>query len=47
VGEPTVTATVLTPTSYVGSIMQLCTDRRGDLLEHNILGHRTLLRSVS
>jgi len=31
----------------VGSIMQLCTDRRGDLLEHNILGHRTLLRSVS
>lgn len=44
VGEPTVTATVLTPTSYVGSIMQLCTDRRGDLLEHNILGHRTLLR---
>ncbi|KAL0048519.1 hypothetical protein WJX82_004995 [Trebouxia sp. C0006] len=44
VGEPTVTATVLTPTTYVGSIMQLCTDRRGDLLEHNILGHRTLLR---
>lgn len=46
VGEPTVTATVLTPTTYVGSIMQLCTDRRGDLLEHNILGNRTLLRSV-
>lgn len=44
VGEPTVTATVLTPTTYVGSVMQLCQDRRGDMLEHSILGNRTLLR---
>ena len=29
VWEPTVLATVVTPNDYVGSIMQLCTDRRG------------------
>lgn len=38
------TATVISPTEYVGSIIQLCQDRRGDMLEHNIIGNRTLLR---
>ncbi|KAL3142012.1 hypothetical protein ABBQ32_004651 [Trebouxia sp. C0010 RCD-2024] len=46
VGEPTVRGTVLSPTAYVGAIMQLCQDRRGDMLEHNILGNRTLLRYI-
>lgn len=40
-------ATVVTPNDYVGSIMQLCTDRRGSLEEHAVLGPtRTLLKYV-
>ena len=31
VWEPTVHATVLTPTEHVGAVMDLCTSRRGDL----------------
>ena len=47
VWEPTVLATVVTPNDYVGSIMQLCTDRRGSLEEHAVLGPtRTLLKYV-
>ncbi|PSC76214.1 translation factor GUF1 mitochondrial isoform X1 isoform B [Micractinium conductrix] len=45
VWEPTVAATVVTPNEFVGSIMQLCQDRRGDLEEHAVLGAgRTLLK---
>ncbi len=43
--EPTVAATIITPTAHVGAIMQLAQDRRGDLTEHTLLGpERTLLR---
>ncbi|KAL4425285.1 hypothetical protein ABPG75_009301 [Micractinium tetrahymenae] len=45
VWEPTVAATIVTPNDYVGSIMQLCQDRRGDMQEHAVLGAgRTLLK---
>jgi translation factor GUF1, mitochondrial len=43
--EPTVRATIITPTEMVGSLMQLCQDRRGELLEHSVLGTtRAMLR---
>ncbi|EFN57155.1 hypothetical protein CHLNCDRAFT_56093 [Chlorella variabilis] len=45
VWEPTVAATIVTPNDYVGSIMQLCQDRRGEMQEHAVLGAgRTLLK---
>ena len=31
--EPIVKANILTPNDYVGSIMQLCQDRRGTLID--------------
>ena len=43
--EPTVAATIITPTAHVGAIMQLAQDRRGDMSEHTLLGpERTLLK---
>ena len=46
--EPTVNATVVTPTEYVGGIMTLCQERRGELTEHSVLGtSRTMLRYLS
>lgn len=43
--EPTVNATVVTPTEHVGQLMLLCQDRRGELKEHSALGSgRTLLK---
>jgi len=36
--EPTVKATIVTPQRYVGKVMQLCLQRRGDMLEHAVLG---------
>ena len=43
--EPTVTATVVTPSEHVGQLMLLCQDRRGELLEHTALGPtRTMLK---
>lgn len=45
VWEPTVAATILSPVSYTGALMQLCQDRRGELTEHSVLGEtRALLR---
>lgn len=45
VWEPTVNATVITPSNYVGGVMTLCQERRGELTEHNVLGPtRTLLQ---
>ncbi|KAK9810141.1 hypothetical protein WJX72_005508 [[Myrmecia] bisecta] len=45
VWEPTVVATIVTPSDYVGRIMELCQDRRGDLTEHAVIAaNRTLLR---
>ncbi len=36
--EPTVVATILTPTEHVGAVMQLCIARRGEMQDHTILG---------
>lgn len=36
--EPTVTATIITPAEYVGRVMTLCSERRGTLLDHTMLG---------
>lgn len=48
VWEPTVSATVVTPSKHVGAIMQLFQDRRGEMTEHSLLGPaRTLLRYCS
>ena len=48
VWEPTVAATVVTPSQHVGSIMELFQDRRGEMTEHTVLNPaRTLLRSAS
>ena len=44
VWEPTVEATIITPTEHVGGLMALCQDRRGDLVDHSILGSKTLLK---
>ncbi|KAI3434957.1 hypothetical protein D9Q98_003011 [Chlorella vulgaris] len=45
VWEPTVAATVVTPNEFIGAIMQLCQDRRGEMQEHAVLGTgRTLLK---
>ena len=45
VWEPTVIATVVTPSEHQGAIMALFQERRGDLSEHTFLGPgRTLLR---
>jgi GTP-binding protein LepA len=37
VSEPYVSAMIVTPTDYVGTIMQLCQDRRGELKEMHYL----------
>ncbi|CAM6084063.1 unnamed protein product [Calypogeia fissa] len=43
--EPTVTATIITPSEYVGSLITLCSDRRGEQLEHTFIdGQRVLLK---
>lgn len=48
VWEPTVAATVVTPSQHVGSIMELFQDRRGEMTEHTVLSPaRTLLRCAS
>lgn len=45
INEPIVEAAIVTPSEFVGGIMELCADRRGSLTEHNVLGPtRTLLR---
>jgi len=43
--EPTVTATIITPAEYVGSLLQLCMELRGTQKEYTFLdGDRVLLR---
>jgi len=45
VEEPIVEATVVCPTDAVGRMVELCVGRRGEQLEHTVLGeHRALLR---
>eukprot|EP00803_Ostreobium_quekettii_P002159 evm.model.scf_67.1 EVM.evm.TU.scf_67.1 scf_67:878-3586(+) len=36
--EPTVVATIVTPSEFVGRVMELCQDRRGDMREHSHIG---------
>eukprot|EP00898_Chlorokybus_atmophyticus_P003316 jgi/Chlat1/3986/Chrsp26S00296 len=43
--EPTVNATVISPSEYVGSLMTLCAEREGEQLEYSYLdSQRVLLR---
>jgi GTP-binding protein LepA len=43
--EPTVIASIISPAQYQGTVMGLCSDRRGDLLEQAVAGEgRILLR---
>ena len=45
VWEPMVRATIVTPTDMVGSVMTLCQQRRGEMIEHVVLSStRSLLR---
>ena len=46
--EPTVVATIVTPAEFVGPLMLLCQDRRGEMTEHATLGAgRALLKCGS
>ncbi|MEX2450622.1 MAG: translation elongation factor 4 [Rhodospirillales bacterium] len=41
--EPWIKATILVPDEYLGSILQLCTDRRGEQIELTYVGSRAML----
>ncbi|MDD4617284.1 MAG: translation elongation factor 4 [Alphaproteobacteria bacterium] len=41
--EPWIKATVLTPDDYLGNILQLCNDRRGEQVELTYVGSRAML----
>ncbi len=41
--EPWIKATILTPDDYLGSILQLCNDRRGEQVELTYVGNRAML----
>lgn len=41
--EPWIKATILTPDEYMGSILELCTERRGQQIEINYVGSRALI----
>jgi GTP-binding protein LepA len=41
--EPWIKATIFVPQDYVGSVLQLCTERRGEQVEHNYSGARAML----
>ena len=45
--EPTVKATIITPASCLGAIMELCQDRRGDMLEQHFLSSNSNSSSSS
>ena len=40
--EPWVKATILTPDEYLGNILQLCTERRGEQLDLTYVGNRAM-----
>lgn len=41
--EPWIKATIMTPDEYVGGLLQLCQDRRGEQIEMNYAGNRAML----
>ncbi len=41
--EPWIKATILVPDEFLGSVLQLCTERRGEQLELTYVGHRAML----
>ncbi|NNG04809.1 MAG: elongation factor 4 [Inquilinus sp.] len=41
--EPWIKATILVPDTYLGSVLQLCTDRRGEQVELTYAGSRAML----
>src|SRR5258708_26409761 len=41
--EPWIKATILTPDDYLGSILKLCQDRRGNQLDLNYVGKRAMV----
>lgn len=41
--EPWIKATILTPDEYLGSILQLCTERRGEQIELTYVGNRAMV----
>lgn len=41
--EPTVSATIITPKEYVGGIMTLCSERRGEQIEYSFLDEQRAL----
>jgi GTP-binding protein LepA len=42
--EPWIRATILTPDDYLGSILKLCQDRRGEQVDLNYVGRRAMLQ---
>ncbi len=41
--EPWIKATIFVPDEYLGSILQLCTDRRGEQIDLNYVGNRVMV----
>src|ERR1700675_841109 len=42
--EPWIEATILTPDDYLGSVLQLCQDRRGEQVELTYVGSRAMVK---
>jgi GTP-binding protein LepA len=42
--EPWIQATILTPDEYLGSVLKLCQDRRGNQIELTYVGNRALVK---
>src|SRR4029077_16823339 len=42
--EPWIRATILTPDEYLGSVLKLCQDRRGNQVELTYVGNRALVK---
>ncbi|GGG31237.1 translation elongation factor 4 [Chelatococcus composti] len=43
IAEPWIRATILTPDEYLGSILKLCQDRRGEQVDLNYVGKRAMV----
>jgi GTP-binding protein LepA len=44
VDEPWIRATILTPDDYLGSVLKLCQDRRGEQVELTYVGNRAMVK---